>query len=298
MAKQEGAGRGDRDTTPAIGSRIVARRRRAAPRWAAWRRPFAAVGVALVLGPATAAAAQAATPPTSLTTLIARYVSHRPGTVSVSVRDQTNGKLWTFNGGMRNDTASIVKVDILETRLHQTGGHLSSADRRLATLMIEQSDNNAATALWNEDGGTAGVGAYNRLVGMACTTLGTHGYWGLTLTCARDQLRLLNRLDKPNPLLTTAARQYELYLMEHVVSWERWGVSGGVPTTGVTVALKNGWLPYGNAPWIVNSIGIIRGDGRYYYISVLTRDPTEATGINTIQGISSIVWANVGRTSG
>jgi hypothetical protein len=249
--------------------------------------------VALLVGGVTAGAAQAAT---SLPALVAGYVSHRPGTVSVAVRDLTTNQLWTYNGAMRNDTASIVKVDILETRLHQTGGHLSSADRSLATRMIEQSDNNAATALWNEDGGRTGVGAYNRLVGMACTTL--EPAWGLTLTCARDQLRLLYRLDKPNPLLTTTARQYELYLMEHVVSWERWGVSGGVPTSGVTVALKNGWLPYGSAPWIVNSIGIIKGDGRYYYISVLTRDPTEATGITTIQGISSIVWAHVGRTAG
>jgi hypothetical protein len=189
---------------------------------------------------------------------------------------------------MRNDTASIVKVDILETRLHQTHGHLSGNERALATAMIEQSDNNAATALWNEDGGPAGVGQYNRAVGLHCTSLNVA--WGLTLTCARDQLRLLNVLSHHNHLLSDRSRGYQLYLMRHVVAWEAWGVSAGVPHAGVSVALKNGWLPYGNAPWIVNSIGIIHGDDRYYYIAVLTRDPTEGDGIGTIEGISRLVW--------
>jgi hypothetical protein len=38
---------------------------------------------------------------------------------------------------------------------------------------------------------------------------------------------------------------------------EECGVSGDLPLTGVTVALKNGWLPHRNAPWVVNSIGIV-----------------------------------------
>jgi len=115
----------------------------------------------------------------------------------------------------------------------------------------------------------------------------------LTLTCASDQLRLLSELVSPKTLLTDYARRYQLYLMEHVVSWEAWGVSGGVPREGVSVALKNGWLPHADVPWIVNSIGIIHGDGRYYFIAVLTRDRTEADGIKTIKGISGIVWRHL-----
>ena len=227
--------------------------------------------------------------------LIAGYIARRPGATTAAVYDVKTGQRWGVNWGMRNDTGSIVKVDILETRLHQTHGHLSDHERQLAKAMIEQSDNDAATALWNEDGADAGVDRYNREVGLRCTSLGQNGYWGLTLTCASDQLRLLNRLAEHNRLLTDRSRRYQLYLMRHVISGEAWGVSAGVPHPGVSVALKNGWLPYGDAPWIVNSVGIIHGDDRYYYIAVLTRDPTERDGIATIEGISRLVWRNLPR---
>ena len=65
-------------------------------------------------------------------------------------------------------------------------------------------------------------------------------------------------------------------------------MSGGVPS-GVRVALKNGWLPFGCGGHI-NSIGRIRGDGRWYLIAVLTSlSPSERYGIDTINAISSRV---------
>jgi hypothetical protein len=79
--------------------------------------------------------------------------------------------------------------------------------------------------------------------------------------------------------------------MESVESDQQWGVSGGVPA-GVSVALKNGWVPLTSYTyWEVNSIGRIKGDGRDYLIAVLTaHDPSEQYGIDSIEGISSIVW--------
>lgn len=233
--------------------------------------------------------------PQSLEQRIAAYLAHRPGAVTVAVDDANAQKLWLYGPEMRNDTASIIKVNILEARLYQTHGHLSSHQRSLAAAMIEQSNNSAATALWNADGGATGIAVYNRGVGLRCTSFDPYGQWGLTLTCARDQLRLLTELTEPDSMLTAYSRRYALYLMEHIVSTEAWGVSAGVPLTGVTVALKNGWLPYGNAPWIVNSIGIVYGDGRRYFIAVLTRDANEQDGIDTIEGVSDIVWQNVSR---
>jgi Beta-lactamase enzyme family len=260
------------------------------------RRGAATMIVLLVLaGNAEARHAHRRHRPPPLNHLIHSYLIRRPGSITVAVWDVLHRQRWNSNDGMRNDTASIVKVDILEARLHQTHGHLSHDDRALAAAMIEESDNDAATALWDQDGGAIGIGAYNRRVGLRCTSLDPFGYWGLTLTCARDQLRLLSVLAEPNKLLSIGARRYQLYLMEHVVSSEAWGVSGGVPHAGVSVALKNGWLPYDDAPWIVNSIGIIHGDGRFYYIAVLTRDPNENDGIATIEHVSSIVWQHIAR---
>jgi len=105
---------------------------------------------------AESAPSHSSPPRPSLIPLIGQYLARRPGAVTAAIYDVNSNQSWSYNGGMRNDTASIVKVDILEARLHQTHGQLSSHERRLAAAMIEQSDNNAATALWNEDGGAVG----------------------------------------------------------------------------------------------------------------------------------------------
>jgi hypothetical protein len=119
--------------------------------------------------------------------------------------------------------------------------------------------------------------------------------WGLTTTTAADQVALLRQFVFPSSLLTPAQRSYGLSLMEHVIPSEAWGVSGGVPT-GVTVALKNGWLPLsGESDWQVNSIGWINGDGRNYILAILTTgNPTEDDGIDTINQMSGEIWNELG----
>jgi hypothetical protein len=80
--------------------------------------------------------------------------------------------------------------------------------------------------------------------------------------------------------------------MENVTADQRWGVSGDVPA-GVTVALKNGWLPLKgtNGDWQINSVGWISGDGRDYLMAVLTTgNPSEQYGINTIDQLAATVW--------
>jgi hypothetical protein len=83
--------------------------------------------------------------------------------------------------------------------------------------------------------------------------------------------------------------------MENITSSESWGINGGVPS-GVTVALKNGWLPLtGETNWQVNSVGWIDGDGRDYILAVLTMgNPTEQYGIETINNISTLLWNQLG----
>jgi hypothetical protein len=63
------------------------------------------------------------------------------------------------------------------------------------------------------------------------------------------------------------------------------------------LALKNGWLPLDQAEtdWQINSIGWISGPQRDYLMAVLTTgNPTEQYGIDTIDGLSGIVWKNMG----
>ncbi len=109
--------------------------------------------------------------------------------------------------------------------------------------MIELSDNDDTSALWNEIGGAPAVAAFDRSVGMLATTPNLS--WGLTTTTAADQVKLLEHLVEPNGVLTDASRAFTLQLMEHVAPFEYWGASASTPP-GTTVALKNGWLPWGS----------------------------------------------------
>jgi hypothetical protein len=256
--------------------------------------------------PAASSAAAARPRPQAdpLSGTAAAYVAGRSGTVLAAVYDVTTGQSWRLGDGSAQAEASVVKLDILETLLaRQDGGSLGEGDQTLAESMIEDSDNDAATSLWDEAGGAEGIGAYNERAGLSRTTpsqcVTCAGFpwpgWGLTTTVPYDQLTLLKQLvvPGPRPLLSKAERSYALSLMENVTPGQAWGVSGGVPA-GVTVALKNGWLPLNDAStdWQVNSVGWISGAGRDYLIAVLsTGNPTEQYGIDTINGLSSLIWS-------
>ncbi len=242
-----------------------------------------------------------------LGTAATSYVATRSGVVLAAVYDLHTGQTWRLGQGQPQDEASVVKLDVLETLLAErgrTGTALSAGDQSLAQQMIEDSDNNAATSLWQEVGGASGLRSFNSTAGLADTTPSTclqcTGFpwpgWGLTKTVPGDQLTLLRELVEPNSLLTSSARSYALSLMENVTPDQRWGVSGGVPAQA-TVALKNGWLPLTTADndWQINSVGWISGSGRDYLMAVLTTgNPTEQYGIDTIDQLAATVWNAMG----
>ncbi len=236
----------------------------------------------------------------------AALASSSPGMILAAVYDVGTAQEWTLGHGRPQDEASVVKLDILETllaRYHGIEGTLSAGDAAAAKRMMEYSDNTAATTLWFEAGGPVEIGSYNATVGLRSTSLSPcvdcSGFpwpgWGLSTTTPQDQIALLRQLISPRSLLTASQRRYVLGLMENVTSAQRWGVSGGVPP-GVTVALKNGWLPLDTADddWQVNSVGWIYGDGRDYLMAVLTTgNATEQAGIDTINKLAGIVWRNM-----
>jgi beta-lactamase class A len=229
--------------------------------------------------------------------LLSSYADKRRGTVTVAVYDAVAHRLIRVHHRQRMVTASIVKVDILQTLLHQRKGHLSTSERALATRMIEQSDNDAASDLWNDVGGASGVSRYDAALGLGQTRPHDDGEWGLTTTSATDQVALIRTLQGHSRVLSSASQDYEKSLMRHVTSSQHWGVSAG-PGAGATVGLKNGWLPVSSDGyrWEVNSIGWVRSPSRRYVIAVLTaHQPSEEYGIDTIEHISRLVWAHVSR---
>lgn len=211
----------------------------------------------------------------------------RYGDHAVTVYDRATSVYCALNAAHHFDSASVVKAIILAAllRWHQeTGEPLSANEKYLATLMITQSDNGAATALWNE----LGMGRLQHFLDLAKmnqTELGTGGYWGLTQVTAHDEMLLLELLTAGSSVLDAHSRSYQLELMAKVISSQRWGTPAGAPAV-VTVHVKNGWLP-DSSGWHINSIGAFTGHGRNYMIAVLTDDnPSEQYGIDTIKDVA------------
>jgi hypothetical protein len=250
---------------------------------------------------------------------IAAVLRQRASAVGLAVSDPATGVTCELAASRQFDSASIVKATILAALLHGDNAQPSAGERAHATAMITESDNNAATDLWNDVGPLA-MRQFLNLAKMTQTVPGTGGYWGLTQVTARDQMKLLHLLTMSNGVLSRAARSYELGLMAQVDPAQRWGVSAGVPA-GMTVELKNGWLPRQMLGWRINSIGCVsgeaarperapatgtpaavtpttvtvtspggQGEGREYCLVVLTEDnPTMAYGVKTVSEVARVV---------
>jgi beta-lactamase class A len=240
---------------------------------------------------------------------LAAYLARRTGRVTAAVYDARTKRMWVFHPGVVEDTASIVKVQIMATALREAeiaGKSLPAAEAILMSPMIENSDNDAATSLLADVGGPGEVKQFDRLAGLDHTTPSTLALiphtswpgWGLTTTTAADQVRLVSQFayDRGS-VLTASDRRYGLNLMEHVEADQAWGISGGV-AAGTRIALKNGWLPLANAGWQINSIGWVKGHGRDYVLAVLiSHNPSEPYGIDTINAVAAMIYAKLGPLS-
>lgn len=218
-------------------------------------------------------------------------LARRTGTVSVAVHDTRTGLYCTVAGDRRYDSASVVKVLMMEAALRRAEGwgrHPTVWEQRLMHPMITRSDNYATQRLWNNLG-PAYVESYLRRVGTRFTALNPYGHWGLTQTTAGDQLRLLGVLTGARAVLRPSSRAYGLKLMNEVQSDQRWGVPAGMPR-GIRAHLKNGWLPRATHGWRVHSVGAFTGGGRTYRIAVLSHDnPSMAYGVRTVERVAHAV---------
>ncbi|MFD7736466.1 serine hydrolase [Kitasatospora phosalacinea] len=184
-------------------------------------------------------------------------------------------------------TASIVKVDVLAALLLQNDGVLTTDQKAAAALMIERSDNTAATTLFDAVGGATGLDAANATFGLTATVAGTDGFWGLTETTAADQAQLLRVVFTEDSPLGSASRAYLAKLMGVVADDQDWGVSAA--DQGGAVKLKNGWLSRDSTGlWVVNSIGMVEYGGRSLLVSVLSDgSASEEAGIALVESVAS-----------
>jgi Beta-lactamase enzyme family len=226
---------------------------------------------------------------------IATALRHRTDKVGLAAADPGDGLTCEVHYGWHFLSASVIKVTIISALLVKEGGptKLTKLQRSQAWLMITESDDDAATALWNDAGGVPGMQVFLDKAGMKHTEL--NYAWGLTRITPQDELRLLTLLVHPdNKVLGMKTRAYVLNLMAHVIASQRWGTPAGAPRD-VTVHVKNGWLPYPDADdWHINSLGVFTGKDIGYQVVILTGGTqSEEYGIDTIQAAAEVINKDV-----
>jgi hypothetical protein len=222
--------------------------------------------------------------------------------VAVAVDDLTTGADAAYSGTQEFVTASIVKVDILSTLLYQaqqSGQQLPPEEQALATTMIENSDDDAASDLYDDADGAAGIDQANQVFGLSETTVGTAGFWGLTSTTVDDQIRLLRLVFMSPSVLPTQSQDYIQDLMSQVEADQQWGVPAAADD-GTPFMVKNGWLPSGTTGlWEINSIGEVVHDGQRMLIAVLSEgNATEYSGISLVQTVADAAAGAMATSNG
>lgn len=221
----------------------------------------------------------------------------RAANVSVAAFDRRSGATFSYHPAMTNVCASIAKVLILVSiiRTRRIGGTgLTAGDQDLAEDMITESDNAAASALFRRAGYAPGIQRVADSLGMRSTK--ANSFWGLTTTTAGDQVTLMRAISYGHPLLQAADRAYILGLMGRVDPGQSFGI-GTLPagTSGVTVHVKNGWLPYDPGLWHDNSVGHVQGAGRDYAAAILsTGNATDVAGRALLTKAAGLVYTHLG----
>jgi len=194
-----------------------------------------------------------------------RLVAAQTPDFSVAVLDKRTGQTYAYQGATKFDTASIVKAQILACELlkaQDAERQPTESEMALATPMIQLSDNNATTELFEHLGGKSAITKCNKRLGLTQTTVNTA--WGLTRTTAGDQIKLLSKFVDVKGPLDASSRKTAFKLMNTVSDDQDWGVPA-MAKPGETVTVKNGWdtRSADNGLWAVNTIGRVTSpDGK------------------------------------
>jgi hypothetical protein len=253
--------------------------------------------------PAPATSSPTASPPPAPASAVPHYAArlhqlvgrYRLGSISVAAYDVDTGRLITAGARRGMITASLVKVEFLETLLlrHQRSGTpLSYTERAACQEMIENSDNGAADSIYWDDDAGVGLVAAERPLGLSPARTKPRGddFWGLSTTSAPEQVALLKDLVLPTSPLRAASRRFAMQLLENVEADQRWGVPS-VADKASTYAVKNGWLAIDDDDdlWAVTSDGVIQLGGHTVLMSVMTQHvPSMGDGVDLVERLARL----------
>ncbi|MEO4707338.1 hypothetical protein ABHW52_07865 [Pediococcus pentosaceus] len=159
------------------------------------------------------------------------YLENTDAEVSVAIYSKKNNHIYQTTNSKRTTypSASIIKADFLVELLHQkhkAGQSLDVNEQAVIQKMMEHSDNDAATNVYNQIGGYSGLARYFSNVGMDGSVALTTG-WALTATTPLDQIKTLNIIFYQSNYISDTSRSYIEYLMGHVAEDQNWGISVG-----------------------------------------------------------------------
>lgn len=226
----------------------------------------------------------------ALSAKLSSYLATLGPNAGVEVYDLTHQRSYSYNGTAQFLTASSIKVPIMLTFLAMTesqGREPNGDEMNLLTAMIENSDNDAASSLFNTIGGATGIANYLQRIGVSGLAPNNDA-WGYSQITPQSMVHLLTELHE-GTILTATDRATALNLMQHVEADQQWGVGQTAPA-GATFAMKNGWVPGPDGFWSVNTSGIVSAGGETYIVSVYTQEQQSlADGQAIVQQVCSDV---------
>ena len=219
--------------------------------------------------------------------------------VTAAVYDDRTGCWYHLRQGQVMTTASVVKMEIMAgvlLRAQEQGRPLTRFEYTRLGPMIVNSDDTAATALWQNLGGARGMQGVGDRFGLGATNE-IEPYWGLTTTTAQDQAAFVERLLQGAGPLDARHRGSAWWYLQHIRPDQQWGIRSGVPA-GWAVGHKNGFAPSPCCGWRVNSVGYVADPaGGGYAIAILSDSwGSIAEGVPMVEAVSRYVaWSLTAR---
>lgn len=217
----------------------------------------------------------------------ATYLATRDPQWGVTALLPGRGAVYSINGREPFAMASVTKVVIMLAVLDSAvrdGRDLTPDEHSQLEVMIVNSDNAAAVALWDELGGNEAVASFLRRVGVTGIIPAGPGLsWGDSTATSDGLAQLLAKL-WDGTIADSTSRDLALRLMSGVAEDQRWGASVAFPGAA---AMKDGWYPAATG-WRVTSVAMNPGgDGEPLILVALTRNqPSFEYGVETIQGVA------------
>lgn len=230
----------------------------------------------------------------------ARFLADRSGWVTAGVFVARDNAVYVSSPEIALPMASVAKVVIMLAVLNRAESEgRALTDWELVQLepMLVWSDNDAATALWDDLGGAPAIEAYLERYGLRGIV--THPYaWGDSRASGPALAWLLGRLAFGD-LVSPVHRDLAVGLLEQAALAQPWGVAplGAGRDPRAVVGAKDGWYPV-DAGWRAGSAGVVFSaidgapGGTSYSIAVLTaQNLILDDGIETIDGFASRIHA-------